>query len=179
MSGSKTKLTPAIHSQIVSYIAAGAYVKHAAESAGISHHAASLWLSKGKTGEEPYAAFYRDVQAAKAKDAVRDVQIISKAGVDGDWKAAAWKLERKHPKLFGQRHQIELSVQNEQVEFLRFVESQLGTDVYVRLLTAWEERQSELAEFGSSAGAGKEPGIVVQKLLPPVDVLDTEGEPSP
>ncbi len=179
MAGSKTKLTPPVHAQIVSYIAAGAYLKHAAESAGISHQAARLWMSRGKSGEEPYASFRKDVNAAQAKDAVRDVQVISKAGVEGDWKAAAWKLERKHPKLFGQRHQIELSVQSEQVDFLRFIETQLGTEVYVRLLTAWEERQSERAEFGSSAGAGKEPGIVVQKLLPPVDVLDTEGEPSP
>lgn len=176
--GSVTKLTPAVHSQIVSYIAAGAYARHAAEAAGISHQAVALWLSKGKKGEEPYDAFYRDVQAAKGRDALRDIQIISKAGVGGDWKAAAWKLERKHPKLFGQRHQIELSVQNEQVEFLRFVESELGSEVYVRLLTAWEARQSEANEFGDQARAIEAPGTTGRKLLRAADVVDTEGEPS-
>jgi hypothetical protein len=41
----------------------------------------------------------------RAEDAMRSQSIITRAQlghIDGDWKAAAWALERKHPKEYGQ-----------------------------------------------------------------------------
>ena len=109
----ETKLTPDVHRKIVTYLRAGAYLTHAVKAAGCSYDAVKSWIKRGNSSpDEPYASFAADVEQARAEVAVRAIGAISKAEAGGDWKAAAWKLERMFPKLYGVRstHEIEAGV---------------------------------------------------------------------
>lgn len=99
--------TAALHKQIVEHLRSGAYKIHAANACGIAVTTLDAWVKAGREGREPYVQFARDVDMARAQDAVRNQAIISAAAmrkIDGDWKAAAWNLERKFPKLYGKRY---------------------------------------------------------------------------
>jgi transposase len=109
--GRHTKLTPVVHGKIIGYLGADAYLEHAAEAVGVGRATVYDWLRRGEADEpeEPYASFAADVRKAQAESVVRSLIVISKAEQSGDWKAAAWKLERKHPKLFAQTSRHELT----------------------------------------------------------------------
>jgi hypothetical protein len=100
----RPKYTAELHAKLVGYLEAGAFKKHAANAVGIAARTLEAWLKRGDDGEEPYAQLALDVEKAIATDAIRNQTIISKAAAGehaGDWKAAAWNLERKFPKLYG------------------------------------------------------------------------------
>jgi hypothetical protein len=95
-----------VHKKIVDALERGAYQVHAANAAGVSMSALQKWVTLGREGDARYAAFAEDVDRARANDALRNQAVISAAAmrkVPGDWKAAAWNLERKFPKLYGRR----------------------------------------------------------------------------
>ncbi len=108
MAGRNTKLTADVALRILNFIRSGAYKKHAANAAGVSVDAVDNWIRRGEQNDavEPYESFAIDFRRAQAEDAIRDVQTISKAS-DKDWRAAAWKLERKYPREFGLKQQVE------------------------------------------------------------------------
>lgn len=100
-----------IAEQIVQALRAGAFKKHAAGAAGINERTLREWLTRGAGGEEPYAAFAEQCDTATSEDALRNQTIISQAAagpIKGDWKAAAWNLERKHPLLYGRAAELRL-----------------------------------------------------------------------
>lgn len=95
-----------VHKEIVASLKRGAYQVHAANAAGVSMTSLQRWVKLGREGVEPYVQFAIDVDRARAEDALRNQAVISAAAVGkipGDWKAAAWNLERKFPKLYGKR----------------------------------------------------------------------------
>jgi hypothetical protein len=98
----KLAYTPELHAAIVKSLRHGAYQVHAANGAGISITTLQRWVKLGRNGVEPYVRFAEDVDRARAEDALRNQAIISAAALK-DWKAAAWLLERKFPKLYGRR----------------------------------------------------------------------------
>jgi hypothetical protein len=107
--GSRKSGTPrynaTVHAVICKHLKAGAFFTHAAEAAEVSVDAARDWLEKGLAGSKRYAAFALEVRRLQAEDAIRNQAVVSTAAVrrhEGDWKAAAWNLERKFPKLYGQ-----------------------------------------------------------------------------
>lgn len=103
-SGRRPKYNAELHATIIKHLEIGAFPSHAAQAAGISWDTLENWLARGRTGEEPYAQLTADAEQAIAKDAIRNQTIISKAAAgahEGDWKAAAWNLEKKHPRLYG------------------------------------------------------------------------------
>lgn len=102
----KLAYTPELHRKVVENLERGAYQVHAANAAGISISTLHRWVTLGRQGVEPYVTFAEDVDRARANDALRNQAVISAAAVrkvPGDWKAAAWNLERKFPKLYGRR----------------------------------------------------------------------------
>jgi hypothetical protein len=107
-----TKLTPELQTQIVAYITAGSYVETAAKAAGICKDTLYEWLSRGAKGDEPYRAFSDAVQRALGQGELRDIAIIDNAAKNGVWQAAAWKLERRNPKMWGRREHVELTGAN-------------------------------------------------------------------
>lgn len=99
------KLTQEVEETILRHLRAGAFQKHACEAAGIEYRTMKTWLERAEDGEKPYAAFAIKVRKALAEDAMRSQSFITRAQlgpIAGDWKAAAWSLERKHPKEYGQ-----------------------------------------------------------------------------
>lgn len=102
----KLAYTPEVHKEVVASLKRGAYQVHAANAAGVSITTLQRWVKLGREGVEPYVQFAIDIDRARAEDALRNQAVISAAAIGkvaGDWKAAAWNLERKFPKLYGRR----------------------------------------------------------------------------
>jgi hypothetical protein len=78
-----------------------------------------------------YRKFLAAVEKAQAESESRDVALIAKAATE-DWKAAAWRLERKAPRRYGPR--VQLAVQQELDAVLGRLEKGLAADVYERVL---------------------------------------------
>jgi predicted DNA-binding transcriptional regulator AlpA len=112
--GRPSKLTDVIQSKIVKAIRAGNYIETAAAYAGISKTTLYKWMQKGSRKEAPrYAAFVNAVERALAESEVRDVMTIGTAAERGDWRAAAWRLERKNYERWGKREVYDLNLDGE------------------------------------------------------------------
>jgi hypothetical protein len=123
MAGRPTKLTPEVQKKIVDAIRAGNYMETAAAYAGISKDTFYRWLKRGARAKSGiYKNFHDAVEKALAESEVRDVMIIANAAAT-DWKAAAWRLERKFPERWGKKSQYyddeeERSLKLEQLRLL-------------------------------------------------------------
>ncbi len=78
-----------------------------------------------------YHKFLNAVEKAQAESESRDVAIIAKAASD-DWKAAAWRLERKQPRRYGPR--VAVSVQQELDAVLDRLKKGLPPEWYEKVL---------------------------------------------
>jgi hypothetical protein len=101
--GRPSKLTDAVTKTITDAIAIGATYQAAAEYAGVGYSTFLAWMARKK---KPYVAFQEAVMAANAKARVSLLSRIQKSaqGSDkhpGDWRAAAWILERRFSDEYG------------------------------------------------------------------------------
>lgn len=111
--GAPTKLTREVQDTIVQHVRVGGYLTHAVEAAGIGFTTYQSWMERAKRYEagegterdRPYHAFAIALRKAQGQDALRWQSVISRAALAGDWKAAAWSLEKKYPNTYGQRPQ--------------------------------------------------------------------------
>lgn len=102
----KGKYTDETIQRVVEAIEHGATYELASHYAGITYETFRTWL-KDKT------AFSDRVKAAEGVAAMKWLTLIDLAAVD-NWQAAAWKLERRYPSMYGrqvQEHQGAISVQ--------------------------------------------------------------------
>ncbi len=98
-----TKLSAARRKQICEALSNGNSRKASAESAGISRRTFQRWMSRGKVEKDgAFGAFHRDVIKAEAEAVCDAVSCLRKAA-HKNWRAAAWWLERRHPKEWGAR----------------------------------------------------------------------------
>lgn len=105
-SGRGGRFNQTIAAAIIEKLKLGAHAAHAAQSAKIHRHTLDEWLKRGRAGEKKYAEFALECDKAMADTAIRLQAAIMTAAIKGhvgDWKAAAWDLERRFPKLYG-RH---------------------------------------------------------------------------
>ena len=100
MAGRETKYSEEIHASIVADLTKGQTRACAAEIAGIGERTLYRWLTRGKKGDAPFAAFLADVKKAERK-AERKMVGIVRAAARQTWQAAAWWLERKFPESWG------------------------------------------------------------------------------
>lgn len=118
-----TKLSQQLQATIVEQIKAGNYIETAAAYAGINKSTLYDWLKRGgrelqrlaqnprakiKKSEAPFVEFSNAVEQAQAFAESRDVVLIANAAKT-DWRAAAWRLERKFPKKWGRQERVEVS----------------------------------------------------------------------
>lgn len=105
--GRPTKCTPQLRDAIVLAIKAGNYAQVAAVHAGIAPSTYFKWMASGKSGQAPYKEFMDAIHAAEAFAETRAMAIVSSA-MSGDWKAAAWYLERKFQDRWSryERHEV-------------------------------------------------------------------------
>ncbi len=82
--------------------------KYVAHALGVAETAWYDWIKRGERGDnEILVKFYESVKRAKAEAVKRNVMLIQKAAVN-NWQAAAWWLERTHPKEFGRKDKMNL-----------------------------------------------------------------------
>ena len=103
----RTRLTIQLREKVANALALGAYRKDAATFAGIADATFRRWLKRGvKEASGPYAEFREAVVDAEARAKMLAMGCVTKAIRGGDWKAAAWYLERKHPHQFADKSQL-------------------------------------------------------------------------
>lgn len=161
---SKLDLEPQLASRIITYIKAGSYLETAAAAAGVNRSTLHRWLKRGAEGEESFAGFRSSVEGALAEAELRDLARIDRAA-ETDWKAAAWKLERRNPKRWGRRIDLTGSVDtaitlsNAPGETLK-VSVDLAT-LTTEELSAYEHSLAIVADAAVRSGRGTEPSPVL------------------
>ena len=139
----RPKIEPALTERIVALIRAGNYLETAATAVGIHRSTLHRWLRYGRDQTRGrYRKFLTHVQRAQAESESRDVALIAKAASD-DWRAAAWRLERKAPRRFGPR--VQQAVQQELDAVLTRLEKGLSPEVYDRVLQLIAADDSDVA----------------------------------
>ena len=108
--GAPSKLTSERQIAICDAIRAGVRPEIAAVYNGIGARSYYRWMALGRAADaEPaYAAFVEAVELALAEWEARDVLLIGEAAKE-DWHAAAWRLERRLPKVYGRRERHEIA----------------------------------------------------------------------
>jgi hypothetical protein len=128
----RPKLDPALTQRLVDLIRAGNYLEVAATAAGIHRSTLHRWMRLGRGQKRGrFHKFLTAVQKAQAESESRDVAIIAKAASD-DWKAAAWRLERKQPRRYGPR--VGVMVQQELDAVLDRLKKGLPPEWYEKVL---------------------------------------------
>jgi hypothetical protein len=99
--GRPTKLNREVMTKIINAIRTGCYMETAAFYAGASKQSLYEWLKKGNRGECDLCVEFLDaVNKALADAELTDVDNIRKHAAN-DWRASAWRLERKNPQRWG------------------------------------------------------------------------------
>ena len=128
----RPKLDEEISQRIVDLVRAGNYLDTAAHAVGISKSTLHRWLRLGRESNRGlYRRFLNGVERAQAESESRDVALIARAASD-DWRAAAWRLERKAPRRYGVR--IQVGVQEELEGVLDRLKAGLDEATYERVL---------------------------------------------
>lgn len=120
MAGRQSKLTPEVQDKIVEALKHGNYQDAAAAYAGISESTFHNWMNRGREearriadGEKAnpketiYLELLEAVEKARSEAEVRNVMYIQRAAQEGTWQAAAWFLERSHPRKWGRKDRHE------------------------------------------------------------------------
>ena len=109
-SGAPTKLTSEVQEQICTAIAAGIRPEVAARYCRVSPRSYYRWMGLGRARDADalHAGFVEAVEQALAEWEARDVLIVGEAAKN-DWHAAAWRLERRLPKVYGRRERHEIA----------------------------------------------------------------------
>ena len=97
------KLTPELTEEITTYIRDGNSPTVSATLVGISPSTYFNWMSKGSNLEPRFMEFLESIKRANAQSIVNQVAHIARAADGGNWRAAAWLLERKAPESFGKK----------------------------------------------------------------------------
>ncbi len=91
--GRPTKRTKTIGEAILASIEKGLPFSLACSRAGVSHEFFVQWRQ-----DDP--EFESLVALACSLSVEHNLEVVQRAAANGDWKAAAWMLERSHPKMF-------------------------------------------------------------------------------
>jgi transposase len=108
--GAPLRLTLERQAGICDAIRAGVRPEIAAVYNGVGARSYYRWMQLGRAADaEPvYADFVEAVELALAEWEARDVLLIGEAAKQ-DWHAAAWRLERRLPKVYGKRERHEIA----------------------------------------------------------------------
>lgn len=90
----RSKYTPEVVKRLADAITLGATYELACAYAGIRYETFRVW-QRTKPG------FSATVEEAEGKGAVQLLGKIRQSANDGDWRAAAWVLEHRHPEQYG------------------------------------------------------------------------------
>ena len=112
--GRPTKFTPEVTSKILAAIRAGNYIETAAAWAGVNKDTLYDWLKQGSAQDTgKFKEFSDAVGEALAHAEITDVNHVGKAAQNGDWRAAAWRLERRNPKKWGKQEGQSVTIETD------------------------------------------------------------------
>jgi len=116
-------LNAEIYQTLLDYIRMGTPITHAVSAAGISSKAFYNWMARGMSERERlatipnakenpreiiYVRFVHNVERTRAEAITKKIATVTKASIEGDWRAAAWWLERQVPNEFGKIDRLEV-----------------------------------------------------------------------
>jgi transposase len=102
-----TKLTAELTRKLGELVAAGVELPRAAACVGLAPRTVERWRARGAAARAgPYRDLYLALEQADAQAEVRDILLIGKAA-QTNWKAAAWRLERRFPDRWGPKRPVE------------------------------------------------------------------------
>jgi hypothetical protein len=112
--GAKGKLTKELIEKAADIIARGNYYKVAIDILGISEQSWYEWMRQGEMDKSKgikslKSEFFESIKKAEADAIDRNLSIIQKAAMEGNWQASAWYLERKYPEQWGKRDNVNLT----------------------------------------------------------------------
>ena len=107
--GRPSEFSAEVERAILDALAAGASVASACEAAGVGRTTYNRWLEQGEPedGPEHFRDFRDATTRARAQARVAYAAVIRRAATDGDWKAAAWALERLEPEEWALKRRLE------------------------------------------------------------------------
>lgn len=106
----KPSLNTTISKKICDEIKRGLPITKAPLLAGVTAQTFYNWYNRGKKAKKgKFHDFYNEVEEAKAYAIALRVENIRQAGVEGNWQADAWWLERVDPENFGRRDKLSLN----------------------------------------------------------------------
>ena len=107
------KILPGVQTAICQAIRLGASQRIAAKAGGVSRQTLTNWLTKGRGGDRAYLGFLAAYEEAETRCDLSALAAVEKGAKDGYWKAAAWRLARRHPEDYGDRTRTEIEVVGE------------------------------------------------------------------
>lgn len=114
--GRPTKLTKDITTNLLAALAHGCYVETACHVAGIHRDTFYGWMERAREAKDKggkltaaegrLVEFSDSVKRTLASAELKDLRNIRLAA-EGQWQAAAWRLERRYPERWGRtRHEV-------------------------------------------------------------------------
>lgn len=95
---------------IVKAVRAGNFVETAAALAGLSKQTVYGWIRAGaRSRKGKLRDFWTQIREAQAFAEARDLQELATAGAN-DWRARAWRLERRFGKRWAESRRVEAKV---------------------------------------------------------------------
>lgn len=151
--GQPSKLTPDRLEKILEALREGNYRDSAAEAAGISYQTFRNWEKRGEAEKSGrFWTFLEAIRKAEAEGELHNLKIITNAAEDGDWRAAAWQLERKNPAKWGRKDAKKVEMSGELksgVDFVLIKNAILATLApYPEARIALSEKLDEIDEGG-------------------------------
>ena len=102
----KCKLTPEVQARICDGIRLGMTYKLAAEYGGVHEASFYNWIKQATDEDEGiFFEFFKAVTQAKTEAVATNLGYIQEAAEAGEWKAATWILERRHPDDYMKRQE--------------------------------------------------------------------------
>jgi len=102
--GRPTLFCQAVADRVIEAVARGLTMKNAAAYGEISYSTLNRWRRKGQDCDDPsdeFWQFWNRLRRAEGEAAKRLLDCVNSAAKSGDWKAATWILERRHPADWG------------------------------------------------------------------------------
>lgn len=107
--GRPSKLTPEVRERLLDAIRSGVTYEVACSHAGIAYSTLRNWVTAAEQGAgDPIKLELLDaLKKAEADAEVTCIARIREAATGGQWQAAAWLLERRHPERWARRDRVD------------------------------------------------------------------------
>ena len=125
-----TKMNPRIRQAICEALRCGNTRQAAAEAAGVDRDTLRRWIRRGEQDNEgTFKAFYGALTRAEAEAEQEAVSVVKGAFMAGEWRAAAWWLERRRPESYREQKEQRGSAAAEETTVRIIYEAEVAKDM--------------------------------------------------